>query len=554
MDFLNPALPQKTTEPAGPSRALMNLLTPQQADAQATQTGKGFQTLLAQSLGKPLNTPENPQVTFKAGAQAAAFMTPAGPKQTLHGAPASFMALLQSLNSPLNGPATPGFQALKLPAESLNVSPDGNLVATDSAQIQAMLQNAPTSRMETEALLQMENTQAAGGAFMNLTDRINAQIKLLAEVQKGLEGSQNAAPQNTVSLTQATDNGDTPFQALSLLLQGQSQPQRIAGPDGTGPQTLKLATPMKLALETHIAGAEGGPTIAAPQTTMPVNVQLAASLRPVYEWRASMAGAGQGNANSVSNLLMTSTAMQGSGIQDTASASQQAGQAPHMLLASGHPQTNGQGFSLAGFNAFMNGSAMVDPATGGDAGGKSTMKDFAQALSQIQPGFTGQESLTNTAKTAQAQSQTQPQPHPASEQVRVQLSRMAGTGQNSVMRMDLNPPELGKVQIRMEFGRDRSVRAVLTVEKPETLTMLQRDSLALGRALQDAGLEVSDNTLEFNLQQDNAQSESGSGHPDQARNPGQGGPGGSAQTKLEETHMDLYADPETGQLRVNMLV
>lgn len=65
------------------------------------------------------------------------------------------------------------------------------------------------------------------------------------------------------------------------------------------------------------------------------------------------------------------------------------------------------------------------------------------------------------------------------------------------IRMD--PPELGRIDVRLEVGHDGSVASRLTVERSETLDMLMRDSKALERALNDAGLKTDQGSLQFSL-------------------------------------------------------
>ena len=59
------------------------------------------------------------------------------------------------------------------------------------------------------------------------------------------------------------------------------------------------------------------------------------------------------------------------------------------------------------------------------------------------------------------------------------------------------------MEIRLKFAKDGSIRAHMTVEKPETLALLQRDSYQLEKILQQAGLEAKENSLSFDLRQQN---------------------------------------------------
>jgi flagellar hook-length control protein FliK len=65
--------------------------------------------------------------------------------------------------------------------------------------------------------------------------------------------------------------------------------------------------------------------------------------------------------------------------------------------------------------------------------------------------------------------------------------------------VDLKPPTLGSITIELQIGHDHRVNAVIAAERPETLDLLQRDSRALERAVQDAGLRTDSGSLNFGL-------------------------------------------------------
>ena len=86
-------------------------------------------------------------------------------------------------------------------------------------------------------------------------------------------------------------------------------------------------------------------------------------------------------------------------------------------------------------------------------------------------------------------------PHIAAE-----ISRHLQNG-TSRFEIRLNPPELGRIDVRMEVDNSGNVVARLAVERSETLDLLQRDQRSLERALADAGLDSAKTELEFSLQQ-----------------------------------------------------
>jgi chemotaxis protein MotD len=80
----------------------------------------------------------------------------------------------------------------------------------------------------------------------------------------------------------------------------------------------------------------------------------------------------------------------------------------------------------------------------------------------------------------------------------VEIAAQAKHG-NSHFEIRLDPPELGRIDVRLQIDGDGKVTSHLRVERPETLDMLRRDAPALERALQQAGLKTSDSGLQFSL-------------------------------------------------------
>ena len=74
----------------------------------------------------------------------------------------------------------------------------------------------------------------------------------------------------------------------------------------------------------------------------------------------------------------------------------------------------------------------------------------------------------------------------------------------------LDPPELGRVQVHLSLDDSGKAQASLVVDKPQTLELLQRDAAGLTRSLNDAGVSLSNNGLNFSLRGQDRQSDGGS--------------------------------------------
>jgi hypothetical protein len=80
---------------------------------------------------------------------------------------------------------------------------------------------------------------------------------------------------------------------------------------------------------------------------------------------------------------------------------------------------------------------------------------------------------------------------------------IAAKSQSGARQFDirLDPPELGRVEVRLSIDATGKASAHLSADQPHTLSLLQKDAPILTRALRDAGLDVSQNGLNFSLRQ-----------------------------------------------------
>jgi flagellar hook-length control protein FliK len=69
----------------------------------------------------------------------------------------------------------------------------------------------------------------------------------------------------------------------------------------------------------------------------------------------------------------------------------------------------------------------------------------------------------------------------------------------------LDPPELGRVDVRLSVDDAGKAQATLTADRPQTLQLLQADASQLTRSLKDAGINLADSGLNFSLRGQNQQ-------------------------------------------------
>ena len=87
------------------------------------------------------------------------------------------------------------------------------------------------------------------------------------------------------------------------------------------------------------------------------------------------------------------------------------------------------------------------------------------------------------------------------EQVHVALKRAAREGVD-LMTVQLQPEDLGRVEVKLELSYDGMSRVSFLVDKRETFDALQRDAAQLERMLQDSGVRADAGTMQFNLRQE----------------------------------------------------
>ena len=79
------------------------------------------------------------------------------------------------------------------------------------------------------------------------------------------------------------------------------------------------------------------------------------------------------------------------------------------------------------------------------------------------------------------------------------------------MVVQLEPAELGRVEIRLDFGHDGRMSALIATDRADALDLLQREARALERSLEQAGLRLDSGGLSFALKRDGGQGHASSG-------------------------------------------
>lgn len=163
--------------------------------------------------------------------------------------------------------------------------------------------------------------------------------------------------------------------------------------------------------------------------------------------------------------------------------------AAHSLFADSHSADGGNlnsnsfeqqsGSSSGNLSSGAAGNAAVPTGAEGIKG--SNPYSFANQLASLRSASSGLTTLSSPT-----------------EQVIVHLHRALASGDNR-LSIQLNPTDLGRIDIKLDMASDGKVQGTVVVSNPSTLDMLQKDARGLERALQEAGLQADPGSLNFSL-------------------------------------------------------
>jgi len=142
----------------------------------------------------------------------------------------------------------------------------------------------------------------------------------------------------------------------------------------------------------------------------------------------------------------------------------------------------------------------------------TTLDPSAQAATAMPQQVSSLSSATPTAATNPAQPASAPVPVSG---LAVEIAASVQGGKTH-FEVRLDPADLGRIDVRIAVDRNGQVTSHLTVEKPETLSLLRQDAPQLQQALNDAGLKTSSGGLQFSLRD---QSSSGQNNGNNQQSP-----------------------------------
>jgi len=302
-----------------------------------------------------------------------------------------------------------------------------------------------------------------------------------ASGQNASDNSSKAAPNS--ALPGAADNSDQDMPLNGQTINGQAKNTQAAIP----------ATPADPALTAKAGVApERAANEAAAPNTRSGDATNSSNTSQASGQAAGQNGAGNGAA-ATGNGSNTGSNGQGgdnnsaSGTTDNqnraTSSSSGADRGGHPFLARLETMLEAHGLTV--------GSPLAQ--TAGLAGSDN---DALQGMTGIQNAMTANQAASPATATGNTPAMTSWSP--VAGQVAVQISRQAKEG-NQEFTIRLDPPELGRINVKLDIAHDGKVNAVISVDNEKTLHLLQRDQSQLERALADAGLQTDSGSLNFSM-------------------------------------------------------
>jgi flagellar hook-length control protein FliK len=385
------------------------------------------------------------------------------------------------------GPLEDHALAAALPADTMAVTSVTDLSPGIQAEQNKAGQGGQGPHLQTPPL---SNNRIAGSG-----NRSNTPLSTNTEVSGPSPGAQTPAEQQQEAATHLI---------LPVTDKGAIAPAAFGMEDATptaGQQADMAAAPMAeiAAMTSALTSGAKAPDAAASPDLPLVEAENAASINaadlPPSAGRNDPAEMSRGRASPAAD---TRTGASDASTSITPSKPAEAGSG-----ASGHAPVAPGSTSQAGARLAQGISAATDPGAPAGAMAPATHASFEGARAAS----TGTPANAVPAPTVQVYTRM--------------IERFDGRAQRYEIR--LAPEELGRVDVRIEIGADKKVHATLAAHDSFALSDLMRGQRALESALRQAGVDVADGGIRFELSSDNGRNQS-NGAPDGEARGRQGGP------------------------------
>ena len=369
---------------------------------------------------------------------------------------------------------------------------EGATASTAKQMLNTLLENTQGNALPGQASGQAQENAQSGVVKTNANEGLNAAI---ASVGKQTEGASantgqatgNAANAQAQNQTHNLTNGQNPAQTQNTAnaasqAAGEAQAKDTSKAAEQAAQISKMVgNGNKIDVSVTVTD-EKATMVSKPSATLTSATVLAADSTPASLRNQQAQGANNAGGQTQAQQVAGQAANAGAAAQQAA---QQAGSGQSQsantaaIDAKGAVQEN---LHAGGAQATISGNGETPVAT---APGSTTASQQAQQNTSTQAANANRFTTANPALT---------------DQVSVQISKAINAG-NDKISIQLKPAEMGRVDVQMEVGQDGRVSAVITADNKSTMDLLQKDSKELQQALQQAGLQLDNDSLSFNLRE-----------------------------------------------------
>ncbi len=343
---------------------------------------------------------------------------------------------------------------------------------------------ATASQGATATLGQFEEAGSIASAPEATSATFKADASLALPTKSGEGIVTPIADQTTTAQMLALKTQATASQGLLAGLAALGQTQQPGADDSQLAQFVATATgqaAQSSPLQAPSTTAQAGPAIALALAADPQGPGAARSLE------AQSAEARGAKANSSAGWLAN-----GTGLMATDDAGLQSAPNAALTATPTQPATVAVTTGLVPNLAKAATKAEETKIAATDAGGMMAgANGAADAASSTTTDWTGAPAADTGPKP------TLVQPHTVPMLAAAMMRRISNGLKEFTLRLD--PPELGRVDVRLTVGTDKKVRAVVSTDRPEALKDLALSARELTRALQEAGLELEENGLSFSM-------------------------------------------------------
>jgi flagellar hook-length control protein FliK len=357
--------------------------------------------------------------------------------------------------------------------------------ATQSAALSAAMAGSQASSSSSGGLLSQIVSDIADPVAAAI-DAVSGSSSAPSGAARYLSAMQNGAvavnPQQTAQTAQSQASAATVAAANSDALQPPAQPAQTAAA-----QSAAAALALQGARITASANPTADQIAASKQQAFanlkpatPVQNTVTLALPPDIGSTAAKADTKDGNSQSGGD----SKAGNGSSSSSQAASAS----APSSAQPAAQPAAQ-QGVQLA------NSASSNAPAA--DTSGAAGLGASAAGAASLNTGATSLNAPT-TASLSVGPQQPQGAVAPNINMLAVSIAAKSIEGAKQ-FDIRLDPPELGRVDVKLSVDNTGKAQAHLTVEKPQTLNLLQRDSGSLQRSLKEAGVNLANSGLQFSL-------------------------------------------------------